>query len=180
MSRRLDPSAGWSRSLTVATGGQGVVAHAGVVLPRHLADRVGLTAGLRGLVARAGFVPVRDRGRVLTDTVSALVAGASCLSDVEALTRQEGLFGPSGGASDTTVLRALGEVAAHVGSDGLPDRRFARMLAQVRARAWEAVVAGNEGPAARGVGGRGATDPHRHRRWCGCSGDGDPPGRHDH
>lgn len=122
-----------------------MVAHAGVVLPRHLADRVGLTAGLRDLVARRGYVPVRDRGRVLTDTVAALVAGASCLSDVEALTRQEGLFGRGGGASDTTVLRALDEVAAHVGRDGLPDRRFARMLAQVRARAWDKVMAGNGG-----------------------------------
>ena len=46
-----DPAAGWSKGLKVATGGRGVVAHAGVVLPRLLVDRIGLTAGL-GLGAR--------------------------------------------------------------------------------------------------------------------------------
>ncbi len=140
-----DPAAGWSKGLAIAAGGQGVVAHAGVVLPRLLADRVGLTAGLRGVVARRGFSPRRDRGRLLTDAVAALVTGASCLSDVEALTRQVELFGPSGGASDTTVLRALDELAEHVGADGLPDRKYARMLAGVRARVWDQIVAGNHG-----------------------------------
>jgi hypothetical protein len=129
--------------LKVAAGGHGVIAHAGVVLPRLLADRVGLTAGLRHLVARRGFAPLRDRGRLLTDMVAAMIAGASCLSDVEALTRQEALFGPKGGASDTTVLRGLDEFAAHLGDDGLPDRRFARMLAEVRAATWASIVAGN-------------------------------------
>lgn len=102
-------------------------------MPRRLADRVGLTVGLREVVARRGFTPVRVRGRVLSGTVVALVGGAWCLSDVEALTGQEALFGPGGGAWDTTVLRALVEVAARIGSDGLPGRRLARLLAQVGA-----------------------------------------------
>lgn len=155
-----DPAAGWSNRLRIAVGGQGLIAHAGVVLPRLLADRIGLTAGLRWLVARRGFDPRRDRGRLLTDAVAALVAGASCLSDVEALTRQEALFGPGGGASDTTVLRALDELAAHLGTDGLPDGRWARMLAGVRARAWTQVTAGNRGrlPAVK-VAGRPLTHP---------------------
>jgi hypothetical protein len=139
-----DPASGWSKGLKVETGGQGVVAHAGVVLPRLLADRIGLTAGFRAVVARRGFTPLRDRGRLLTDAVAALVAGASCLSDVEALTRQEALFGPGGGASDTTVLRGLDEVADHLDGDGLPDRRLAKMLARVRSAAWEQIVAGNQ------------------------------------
>lgn len=130
-----DVALGWSNRLKVARGGQGVVAHAGVVLPRLLADRVGLTAGLRAVVARQGFTPRRDRGRLLTDAVAALAAGASCLLDVEALTRQEALFGPGGAASDTTVLRALDELADRIGDDGLPERRYARMLAGVRATA---------------------------------------------
>jgi hypothetical protein len=130
--------------LKVATGGQGVVAHAGVVLPRLLADRIGLTAGLRAVVARRGFTPLRDRGRLLSDAVAALMAGASCLSDVEALTRQQALFGAGGGASDTTVLRGLDELAAHLDADGLPDRRLARMLARVRATAWQQIVTGNQ------------------------------------
>ena len=140
-----DPAAGWSARLELASGGRGVVAHAGVVLPRLLADRVGLTAGLRGVVARRGFWPRRDRGRLLTDAVAALVTGASCLSDVEALTRQVELFGPAGGASDTTVLRALDELAEHVDADGLPDRTYSRILAGGRARVWDQIVAGNHG-----------------------------------
>ncbi|HEY5848248.1 MAG TPA: hypothetical protein VIT42_15790 [Microlunatus sp.] len=61
------------------------------------------------------------------------------------MTRQEALFGPGGGASDTTVLRALDELADHLGDDGLPDRRWARMFAGVRAAAWEQIVATNHG-----------------------------------
>ena len=140
-----DPALSWSRGLKVEVGGAGVVAHAGVVLPRRLADRIGLTAGLRQVVARRGFSPGRDRGRLLTDTVAALVAGATCLSDVEALTRQETLFGPRGGASDTTVLRALSEFAEQLRGDGLPSRRLAGVLATVRAVAWSQIVAGHGG-----------------------------------
>lgn len=144
-SRVRDAGLGWSNRLKVGTGGQGVVAHAGVVLPRLLADRVGLTVGLRAVVARRELTPRRDRGPLLTDAVAALTAGASYLLDVEALTRQEALFGPGGAAFDTTVLRALDELACRPVADGLPDRRYARMLAEVRAAAWGAIVAGNQG-----------------------------------
>ncbi|MFK5636027.1 transposase [Ornithinimicrobium sp. LYQ103] len=121
--------------------GTGTVAHAGVVLPRLLADRVGLTQAFRGVLARSGFTPGRDRGRAVTDTVAALVAGASCLADVEAMTAQVELFGSSGGASDTTVLRVLGEYAERLREDGLPGRRLAQATAKVRATAWAGIVA---------------------------------------
>lgn len=131
-----------------------MVAHAGVVLPRLLADRLGLTAGLRQVVARRGFVPGRDRGRLLADTVAALAAGATCLLDVEELTRQEELFGAGGGASDSTLLRALGELAGQLAGDGLPSCRFAQAVAAVRGRAWRHIVAGGQGklPAVRVAG----------------------------
>jgi hypothetical protein len=106
-----------------------------------LADRVGLTGAFRGVLARAGFVPGRDRGRAVTDIVAALAAGASCLSDVEAMTAQVELFGPTGGASDTTVLRVLGEYADRLREDGLPGRALAEATAKVRARAWADIVA---------------------------------------
>ena len=67
--------AAWSSGLLVRAEGTGTVAHAGVVLPRLLADRVGLTSAFRDVLARRGFVPGRDRGRAVTDTVSALAAG---------------------------------------------------------------------------------------------------------
>jgi hypothetical protein len=73
------------------------VAHAGIVLPRLVADRVGMTTGLSPAMARAGFIPGRDRGRALSDAVCCLAAGATCLSDIEAMTSQVEIFGPSGG-----------------------------------------------------------------------------------
>jgi hypothetical protein len=143
----------------VQAEGAGTVAHVGVVLPRLLADRLGLTDVFRGVLARAGFVPGRDRGRAVTDTVASLVAGASCLSDVEAMTAQVELFGPAGGASDTTVLRVLGEYADRLGQDGLPGRRLAGATARVRARAWEEVVARHGALPAVRVAGKALTRP---------------------
>ena len=134
-------AAGWSRGLLVRVGGTGTVAHAGIVLPRLLADRTGLTAGLAAAVSRAGFVSIRDRGRALTDAASALAAGATCLSDIEAMTAQVEIFGSTGGASDSTLLRVLNELADRLNGDGLPGRRLARATAAARAKAWGWIVA---------------------------------------
>ena len=121
-------------------GGAGTIAHAGAVLPRLLADRLGLTGDLAQVVARAGFSPLRHRGRVLVDTACALGAGATALTDVEALTRQVEIYGPGGGASDTTVLRGLDELAERLGGNGLPGRRLSRAMARARERAWAAII----------------------------------------
>jgi hypothetical protein len=129
-----DPALGWSRGLRVEVGGAGTLGQAGVVLPRLLADRLGLTTGLAQVVARVGFTPLRHRGRALVDATCSLAAGASCLADVEAMTAQEEIFGPGGGASDSTMLRALDEVAARISPEGLPGRRLARALAARRGR----------------------------------------------
>jgi len=137
----VDPALAWSQGLSVQVGGAGTVAHAGVVLPRLLADRLGLTTDLSQVLARAGFIPLRDRGRALVDAACALAAGASCLSDIEAWTRQVEIFGPGGGASDTTLLRVLDELAGRLNSDGLPGRRLARATAAARVKAWTQIVA---------------------------------------
>ncbi len=129
-----DPALAWSQGLEVEIGGVGTVASVGVVLPRLLADRLGLTTGLAAVVARARFFPLRHRGRALVDATCALAAGARCLSDVEAMTAQEEIFGPGGGASDSTMLRALDELAERLGADGLPGRRLSRVTAAARAR----------------------------------------------
>lgn len=148
--RLVDPALAWSSGLKVEVGGVGTVAHAGVVLPRLLADRLGLTGDLAGVVARAGFTPVRHRGRLLVDAACALASGAGGLTDVEALTRQGEIFGPGGGASDTTLLRGLGELADRLGGDGLPGRRLARATARARAKAWAAIEERHDGlPAVR-------------------------------
>lgn len=137
----VDPALAWSEKLSVEVGGAGTVAAAGVVLPRLLADRLGLCTGLAGVVARAGFLPLRHRGRALVDAACSLAAGATCLSDIEAMTAQEEIFGPGGGASDTTMLRVLDELAGRLRADGLPGRRLARATAGARAKAWAAIVA---------------------------------------
>lgn len=132
-------AAGWSR-LSVQATGTGTVAHAGVVLPRLLGDRVGLTAGLPRALARPGFLPGRDRGRALVDAVAAMACGATCLTDIEAMTSQEELFGAGGGASDSTLLRILNEYGDGLGPDGLPRPRLAAELARARGAAWSAIV----------------------------------------
>ena len=54
----------WSQGLSVTADGSGVVPLAGSVAVRLLADRVGLTERLSTALARRGFRPGHDRGRV--------------------------------------------------------------------------------------------------------------------
>jgi len=154
-----DPALGWAEKVSVQVDGAGTVAAAGVVLPRLLADRVGLCTGLAAVVARAGFVPLRHRGRALVDAACSLAAGATCLSDVEAMTAQEEIFGPGCGASDNTLLRVLDELAGRLRADGLPGRRLARATAAARGKAWAAVVDRHGGLPAVMVAGRELTRP---------------------
>jgi hypothetical protein len=139
-----DPALAWSQGLKVEAGGSGTVAAAGVVLPRLLADRLGLTTGLARVVARAGFFPIGiGIGRWWTRRC-ALAAGASCLSDIEAMTAQEEIFGPGGGASDSNAAAGVGRAGPAPGR-----RRAARAAAGAghpgaRAAAWAAIVAGTD------------------------------------
>lgn len=158
--RRAAAAAGWSTGLRVEVGGTGTVAHAGVVLPRLLGDRTGLTRGLSVALARVGFIPGRDRGRALVDAAAAMAAGASCLTDIEAMTRQVEIFGPTGGASDTTLLRVLNEVGALLAETGLPRSRLAKALAAARANAWAAIVARHGDLPAVSVAGRSLLRTH--------------------
>lgn len=87
--------------LVVEVGGHGVVSHAGSAATRMLADRTGLTGGLSGALARRGFAPAHDRGRVVTDLAVAIADGAATISEIDALRHQEELFDPV--ASDSPV-----------------------------------------------------------------------------
>src|SRR5205809_4000000 len=80
----------------------------GVVGLRMLADRTGLTQGLSAVLAKPGFHPVHDRGRILTDVACSIAADGVDLYDIEALRAQAQVSGPV--ASDTTALRALGQI----------------------------------------------------------------------
>lgn len=141
----LDVTA-WSRDLRVTADGEGVVSLVGAVGLRMLADRSGLTGSLSAAFVRRGFFPIHDRGRVLVDTAVAIACGGRDIVDVEALRAQAAVFGPV--ASDTTVLRALGEIGdgrrAAIGRaraaaraqvwaqlpDGVPESRFAGGVCQ--------------------------------------------------
>lgn len=67
---------------------------AGAVALRMLADRSGLTGFLSSVFARLDFLPVHDRGRLLTDLAVALGAGARDIVDVEALRGRRPAIGP--------------------------------------------------------------------------------------
>jgi Transposase DDE domain group 1 len=95
----------WWQGLSVTGGGTGVVAHAGLVAVRLLADRVGLTDRLSQVLARRGFRPAHDRGQVLVDVATMLVGGGEAISDIDTLRHQERLLGPV--ASPATVWRTL-------------------------------------------------------------------------
>jgi hypothetical protein len=125
---------GWSRDLRVTADGDGVVAMIGLVGLRMLADRTGLTGGLSAVLAKPGFYPVHDRGRVLTDVACSIAAGGVDLCDIEALRTQAEVFGPV--ASDTTALRALGEVG------DVDLYRIDARRAAARAHLWSRLPAG--------------------------------------
>jgi hypothetical protein len=71
--------------LFVSGDGVGVVAHAGSLAMRLLADRTGLTTALSKAMARRSFVPVHDRGRVLSDVAVMLGDGGEAISDIDVL-----------------------------------------------------------------------------------------------
>ena len=100
----------WSSGLSFSVDGVGVISHAGAIAPSLLADRVGLTAELSKAMARRRFVPVHDRGRVLTDVAVMLAGGGETISDIRVLRHQTGALGPV--ASAPTVWRTLDEVTA--------------------------------------------------------------------
>jgi DDE family transposase len=124
---------GWSRDLSVETGGCDVINHAGAAALRLLADRTGLTSGLSQALSRRGFVPVHDRGRVLADTAVLIADGGRVLSDLATLRDQGALYGPV--ASDPTLWRTLDEI-------GEPQRRkIARARARTREHVWSLIEA---------------------------------------
>ena len=98
----------WSSGLSVTADGTGVVAHAGAVAVRLLADRVGLTGGLSTALTRRSFRPVHDRGRVLVDLAVLLADGGEAIADIDVLRHQDQVLGPV--ASAPTVWRALDEL----------------------------------------------------------------------
>lgn len=124
---------GWSRRLTVTTGGKGVVCHAGAVALRLTADRTGLTTALSRALYREDFTPGHDRGRVLADAAVMMADGGNTVRGIDVLRHQPDLLGEV--ASPATLSRALGEV------DQAALHRVDAARAAVRARVWDLIVA---------------------------------------
>ena len=118
----------WSAGLSITADGSGVVAHAGAISVRLLADRVGLTGELSSALTRRGFAAGHDRGRVLVDVATMITAGGEAIADIDTLRHQAQVLGPV--ASAPTVWRALDELTpARL-------RRMEKARARVRSRVW--------------------------------------------
>jgi len=124
----------WSSGLTVSADGTGVVAHAGNVATRLLADQVGLTGALSSAMARRGFTPGHDRGRVLTDVAVLIAGGGVAIADINTLRHQREVLGSV--ASAPTVWRTLKGLTPAVG------KRIDKARAKVRAHVWSQLPGG--------------------------------------
>lgn len=127
-------------TITVTTGGSGVVSHVGSGLLAGLADRSGLTGAFSDAVAglrerRSGH----DPGRVLTDLAVLLADGGRSISDLAALRDQPALFGSV--ASTATAWRILDAID----TAALNRLRAARAVAREQLWAQRAETAGPVG-----------------------------------
>lgn len=119
----------WSAGLSVTGGGSGVVAHAGSVGLRLLADRAGLTAEVSKALTRRSFTPVHDRGRVLVDVAVMLADGGEAIADIDVLRHQNQVLGPV--ASPPTVWRTLDELTPAA------LRKIEKARARTRRHVWD-------------------------------------------
>ena len=124
----------WSTALAVSADGTGVVAHAGNAATRLLADQVGLTNALSGALARRGFTPTHDRGRVLADVAVLIAGGGEAIADIDVLRHQGEVLGSV--ASAPTVWRTLDEITPAA------TKRIDKARAKVRAHVWAQLPGG--------------------------------------
>ncbi len=97
------------RRVEVTGRGAGVTNQSGTHLLGDIAGRLGIAAGMSGVIAGAVTRSTgHDRGRVFTQVAMTLAAGGRCLADLKSLRNQPGLFGAV--ASDPTAWRAVHQV----------------------------------------------------------------------
>lgn len=111
-----------------------MIAHAGSVALRLLADRTGLTNELSKAMSRRNFLPLHDRGRVLCDVAVMLADGGEAIADIDVLRHQGGVLGLV--ASPPTVWRTL---------DGVTPGRLKKIAtarARVRRQVWAQLPGG--------------------------------------
>jgi hypothetical protein len=127
----------WADGLELVGDDRHVVAHAGIVPLRLLAERTGLRAGVSGAMRRRGFHPDYDRGQVLLDLALVLIAGGESISDFQGLNHLGPVIGKV--ASTPTVWRALDETKA------LQVARVNTAVVAFRWHWWELLAARPEG-----------------------------------
>lgn len=101
-------STSWADGLEFVGDDERLIAHAGAVPLRLLAERSGLREGLSTAMRRRGFRPVYDRGQVLVDMALVLILGGEAIGDFQALTHLAPVIGQV--PSTPTVWRALNEI----------------------------------------------------------------------
>ncbi|MFD4144467.1 hypothetical protein [Streptomyces sp. NPDC058572] len=119
----------WDHRLDVRADGKRLVGHAGVVLLRKVADRVGLTRALAVALPRGTGPGWRDRGMVLVQLACAIALGATNVLAADQLQYQWRALFPKP-VSDSTFRRALEAV------DGPVAARVERVRAAVRRVVW--------------------------------------------
>ncbi|WP_139134565.1 hypothetical protein [Streptomyces sp. TP-A0874] len=67
----------WDHRLAVRADGKNLIGHAGVVLLRKVADRVGLATALTAALPKGAGPGRRDRGTALVQLACAIVLGAT-------------------------------------------------------------------------------------------------------
>ena len=131
--------------MSVTGDGGAVIAHAGSIGLRMLAENTGLTGALSTAMARRSFIPsVHDRGQVLTDVAVMLADGGEAISDIDVLRHQGQVLGPV--ASAPTVWRALDEVT------DARRRKIQAARARVRRHVWAQLTAAGGVPASKVAG----------------------------
>lgn len=117
---------GWDRGLSVRADGKGLIGHAGAVLLRKCADRVGLTDALAKVLPTSVVHGWRDRAQVVVQVAVAIALGATNLLEVGQLQLHQGpLFGPA--VSDSTTRRTLAALdETTLGKIGQARRRVRR------------------------------------------------------
>lgn len=75
----------WAAGLELVGDDERLVAHAGLLPLRLLAERTGLRAGLSAAMRKRDSSPLYDRGQVLADLALVLIAGGEAISDYQAL-----------------------------------------------------------------------------------------------
>jgi hypothetical protein len=119
----------WDHRLAVRANGKNLTGHAGVVLLRKVADRVGLATALSAALPKGAGPGWRDRGMALVQLVCAIALGATSVLEAEQLQYHWRALFPRP-VSDSTLWRTLEAI------DGPVLARVERVRAAIRRVVW--------------------------------------------